>query len=313
MEILGLVAGRCHPAPANDRTATLATERLAVEVRSIGRAWLILAAFGSPVIGSAADPCRGAESGLASATDALANGRIEAAERQLEAVERNFPNCASALMLGARVQAGRGNAAEAEELYKRACALDPERPEPLFELGVFYDSRQQHGRAAEAFRKTLALAPGDPQAYDYLGLSLEALGDFKQAESAYRMGLAQNRGPRFDPMLHYNYGRFLMKHSRLAEAERHLDQAVELASGTRRFTTSVRGSRNSSVIWPGARSHAERALSLADPSGVILDMQVHYLLARVYRALGETVLASKYAALSQSAKVPMSARRRLGR
>ena len=313
MEILGLVAGRCHPAPANDRTATLATERLAVEVRSIGRAWLILAAFGSPVIGSAADPCRGADHGLASATDALANGRIEAAERQLEAVERNFPNCASALMLSARVQAGRGNAAEAEELYKRACALDPERPEPLFELGVFYDSRQQHGRAAEAFRKTLALAPGDPQAYDYLGLSLEALGDFKQAESAYRMGLAQNRGPRFDPMLHYNYGRFLMKHSRLAEAERHLDQAVELASGTRAVHYERARLAEQLGDLAGARSHAERALSLADPSGVILDMQVHYLLARVYRALGETVLASKYAALSQSAKVPMSARRRLGR
>ena len=43
--------------------------------------------------------------------------------------------------------------------------------------------------------------------------------------------------------------------------------------------------------------------SLEDRGRVILDMQVHYLLSRIYRELGEKELAAKYTSLSQQAEI----------
>ena len=57
-----------------------------------------------------------------------------------------------------------------------------------------------------------------------------------------------------------------------------------------------------------ARKDAERALSLRDPAGLVLDLQVYYLLATVYARLGEVELARKYAELSRTTPIPDQAR-----
>ena len=274
---------------------------------------VVVTVLGLAAAGSMRGSCVGAEGGLSVAQQALAQGRVDIASAQLADLAASHPDCPPAVLLRAQLLAARGDSREAEELFVRACTLAPSQPQPFFQLGVFYDSRQQHGKAAEQFRKVLGLTPTDPQAYDYLGLSLEALGEFDKAESAYRMGLARNRGPRFDPMLHYNYGRYLAKHGRLADAEGHLDEAVRRAPGVR----AVHYERAKLAEQLGdlnrARSHAEKALTLEDRGGVILDMQVHYLLSRVYRAMGETDLAAKYTALSEKGEIPLGARQRSGR
>ena len=257
--------------------------------------------------------CLGAEPGLSATRELLSRGRVADAQNQLLALSTSHPNCAQIVLLDAQIHAGLGQPQDAEKLFLRACELAPSEPEPFFQLGVFYDGRQQHGRAAEQFRKVLGLAPGDPQAYDYLGLSLEALGDFDRAELAYRMGLARNSGQRFDPMLHYNYGRFLVKQNRFPDAKVHLDKALELAPAVRAVHYERAKLAEMLGNIQGARFHAERALALPDRTGVILDMQVHYLLSRVYRDLGEADLAAKYAALSQKAELPLKARQRSGR
>lgn len=257
--------------------------------------------------------CAGAEAGLSSAQQALARGQVDIALARLSALSSSHPQCAPVVLMRAQMHAGRGEAREAEEAFLRAVELAPAQPDTHFQLGVFYDSRQQHAKAAERFRKVLSLAPSDPQAYDYLALSLEAQGQFARAEAAYRMGLASNRGPRFDPMLHYNYGRYLVKQSRLPEAKSHLDEAVKLAGGVRAVHYERARLAERLGDLRGARRHAERALSLEDRGGVILDMQVYYLLSRVYRVLGEVELAAKYTELSQKAEIPLGARRRSGR
>ncbi len=282
-------------------------------MRRVRQICLIAGAFLATAPTSLRASCDGAEQGVSAARRALAQGHAAAARSALSALAASHPECAPAVALRAQFEAARGNAGEAERLFLRACNLAPGQPEPFFQLGVFYDSRQQHGKAAEQFRKVLALAPADPQAYDYLGLSLEGLGDFGKAESAYRMGLAHNKGPRFDPMLHYNYGRYLMKQGRLADARRHLDQALELVPEVRAVHYERAKLAEALGDLEGARSRAERALALKDPAGVILDMQVHYLLSRVYRALGEAELAARFTKLSQQAEIPMDARRRSGR
>ena len=250
---------------------------------------------------------------MAAARQDLAAGQVQQAAARLAQLTGAHPECAAAALLRAQIHAGLGQAREAEDFFLRACELVPAQPQPHFQLGVFYDARQQHGKAAERFRKVLSLTPSDPQAYDYLGLSLEALGEFARAEAAYRMGLANNAGPRFDPMLHYNYGRYLMKQNRLAEARTHLDEAIQRASGVRAVHYERARLAQALGDVTGALAHAKRALKIEDRGGVILDMQVHYLLSRIYRALGEAELAAHYTDLSQRAQIPLDARRRTGR
>ena len=114
-------------------------------------------------------------------------------------------------------------------------------------------------------------------------------------------------------MLHYNYGRFLAKHGRLYDAKAHFDEAVKLSPGVRAVHYERAKLAEMLGDLEGARVHAERALELEDRGGVILDMQVYYLLSRIYRELGEKELAAKYTSLSQQAEIPLSARQRSGR
>ena len=282
-------------------------------LRAHGLNWIGVIALGLAVVGSMRGSCVGAEGRLAAAHQALAQGMVDSASGQLSELAQSHPDCVPALLLRAQLLTALGDSRQAEALLVRASELVPSRPGPFFQLGVFYDSRQQHGKAATQFRKVLALTPGDPQAYDYLGLSLEALGDFEKAEASYRMGLARNRGPRFDPMLHYNYGRFLVKHGRFSDAKDHLEEAARLSPGVRAVHYERAKLAEKVGDIHGARGHAEKALQLEDRGGVILDMQVHYLLSRIYRELGETELAEKYTTLSRRAEIPLQARRRSGR
>ena len=278
-----------------------------------GCSYLFVVAVGLLSAASARSSCVGAEAGLSQVQRSLAQGRIQSAVDRLSGLISSHPKCPPVVAMQAQFFARQGMAREAEEWFLRAVELGPDQPEAHFHLGVFYDGRQQHAKAAERFRKVLSLAPSDPQAYDYLALSLEAQGQFDKAEAAYRMGLARNSGPRFDPMLHYNYGRYLMKQSRLAEAKSHLDEAVRHAPSVRAVHYERARVAERLGDLQGARMHAERALQLEDRGGVILDMQVYYLLSRLYRALGEDELAARYTALSEKAEIPLDARRRSGR
>lgn len=254
--------------------------------------------------------CDGAERELSTIAALVEQGRFQAVMERHAALAASHPNCVQVVLLGAQAHASRGEYQEAEQAFLRACDLAPSNADPYFQLAVMYSNRQQHARAAEKFRKVLSLTPSDPQAYDYLGLSLEKVGDFEKAEAAYRMGLAHNAGPRFDPMLHYNYGRYLLMHNRLAEAREQLDRAISLVPTVRAVHYERAKLAERLGDLGDARKYAEESLRLPDPGEVILEMQVHYLLSRIYRALGESELAAKFTALSQQGEVPMRARQR---
>ena len=226
-----------------------------------------------------------------------------------QAISRD-PTYPDALILRGRILAMKRQASAARELLEKACKLDPDNPEAHFQLGVLLEGRKLHPEAVEQFEKVIALRPHDPRAFDYLALNLESLGEDKKAEAAYRRGLQVNDGPLFDSFLDYNYGRFLMKTGRLAESKVHPDRALRVAPETRavyyehgRLNLRLQKDKEAQV-------DAERALSLPDPSGFVLDLQVYYLLATIYTHLGNTELARKYAALCRTSRVPIQSQGR---
>jgi tetratricopeptide (TPR) repeat protein len=240
----------------------------------------------------------------------LSQGEYRQADYYSEQAASRDPTYPDALMLRGQILSMKGQIAAAREMLEKACRLDPKNPEAHFQLGVLFDSRQLHPEAVQQFENVIALRPHDARAYDYLALNLEALGEPKEAEAAYEKGLQINKGSLFDSFLDYNYGRFLMKANRLAESMVHLDRAVRLAPDARavyyeRARLNLRLQKSKE-----AEADAERALSLTDPSGFVLDLQVYYLLATIYTRLGDTERAQKYAALCRSSRIPIQSQGR---
>ena len=242
-------------------------------------------------------------------------GRVDLAHAQLlaglpeEAVKNAAAAAGSAdepplLIAAGQILQRAGAAGEAEAALRKAVREGPEKERALFQLGAFYDSRQQHKRAEQAFRQVIALNPGNAQAWDYLGLSLMPQGKMEAAEQAYRKGLASNRAPYFDAFLPYNYARLLARLNRLEEALQHLNEAVELAPKTRAVHYERAKARFGLDRFKDARKDAELALALHDPRKVVAESQIYYLLVRICRRIGDGAAVRRYAQLARDAPAP---------
>jgi tetratricopeptide (TPR) repeat protein len=251
-----------------------------------------------------AGPCAGAEAAVSAASEALDRGRAADAERLLPPALSANPGCSDVHVILGRILTRKGQMLPARQALAKAVSLDGANAEARHHLGIWFFRARLHPDAVGQFEKVVALRPEDARAYDYLALSLEGLGEAERAELAYRSGLKVNEGSFFDPLLDYNYGRFLLKQDRLEESRSHLDRAVTLLP-ERRGVHYERAKLNLALNdYGAARRDAERALSLPDPGGLVLDLQVYYLLATVYARLGETDLARKYAELSRTTPIP---------
>jgi tetratricopeptide (TPR) repeat protein len=221
-----------------------------------------------------------------------------------QALERRA-NDAEALAVRGEILDMKGQTQESMESLEKACRLDPQNVTAQFRLGTIYDRAKRLADAVQRFEKVVEIDPHDPRAWDYLALDLEPLGEVERADLAYRKGLAANLpGPHFDAFLDYNYGRFLMKRNDLTASKQHLDRAVELTPDFRapwyeRAKLNLRLNNNQQ-----AREDAERAANIRDSRGIIIDLQLYVLLEQIYSRLGDTVLAEKYAKLSQQTPVP---------
>jgi tetratricopeptide (TPR) repeat protein len=222
----------------------------------------------------------------------------------LMALDKN-PIDATALALRGQILAMKGHLDEGITLLEQAIQYGPDDAEAHYQLGMLYARAKRRGDAAKEFQKALAIVPGNARAWDYLALSLEPLGEVEDAEDAYKKGEAVNKpGRHFDGFLDYNYGRFLAKLNRLNEAKGHLDRAVELAPNVRAVWYERAKLDISLKNYPAARADAEKAESLPDTGGVVLDLQMYNLLEEIYRRLGEKELADKYADLSRKTPGP---------
>lgn len=269
----------------------------------LGSALLAGSAAAAPAA-SPANPCAGAEASVRSAAEALDRGRWAEAESLLAPLASSHPDCADVLVARGRLLGRAGQVHAARQALEKAASLDPAHADARYHLGIWFFRARLHPEAVRHFEQAVAVRPGDARAHDYLALSLEALGEAERAERAYRSALKVNEGGFFDPLLDYNYGRFLLKQDRLEESRSYLDRAVARLPG-RRGPHYERARLNlASKDYAAARRDAERALALSDPAGLVLDLQVYYLLATVYARLGESELARKYAELSRTTPIP---------
>ena len=235
---------------------------------------------------------------------ALAKGDYRKADSASSVALSYRPDYAEALVMQGRLLAMKGQIAEARAALDRACKLKPEDAEGHFELGALFDRQKLYLVAVAQFERVVAIYPKDARAWDFLGLNREPLAQIELADAAFKKGLEVNQGRWGDNFLDYNYGRFLLKQNRLEESRQHLDRAVELTPSVRavHYEHAKLSLRMRNLVV--ARREAEKALELQDRGGVILDLQVYYLLQQVYAQSGEPVLARKYAELSRTATVP---------
>ena len=223
----------------------------------------------------------------------------------LVALEKN-PSEPAALALRGEILVMKGQVKEGKSALQHACQIDPDNVDANFQLGTLYDMENRHADAVKHFERVVAIDASDPRAWDYLALNIEIVGEVDRAGEAYRKAEAVNqRGHHFDAFLDYNYGRFLMKGNQLKEAKEHLDRAVELTPNVRAVWYERAKVNLSMKNYEDARADGERAATLRDTRGVILDLQIYALLEQIYGRLGNKELASKYAALSRVTPVPI--------
>ncbi len=239
---------------------------------------------------------------------ALAKGDYRKADSASAVALSHRPDYAEALVMQGRLLTMKGQTAEARVALERACKLKPEDAEGHFELGALFDGQKLYMQAVAQFERVVAINPRDARAWDYLGLNREPLAQVELAGAAFKKGLEVNQGRWADNFLDYNYGRFLFKQNRLDESRQHLDRAVELTPSVRavHYEHAKLSLRMRNLVV--ARREAEKALELPDRAGVILDLQVYYLLQQIYAQTGESALARKYAELSRTATIPKRAR-----
>jgi len=200
----------------------------------------------------------------------------------------------------------KGQVKEGTSLLQHDWQIDPDNVDANFQLGTLSDMENRHADAVKHFERVVAIDASDPRAWDYLALNIEIVGEVDRAGEAYRKAEAVNqRGRHFDAFLDYNYGRFLMKDNQLKEAKEHLDRAVELTPNVRAVWYERAKVNLSIKNYEDARADGERAATLRDTRGVILDLQIYALLEQIYGRLGNKELASKYAALSRRTSVPI--------
>jgi tetratricopeptide (TPR) repeat protein len=232
----------------------------------------------------------------------------QADELSAIAMQKNAEDPA-ALAVRGQILDMKGQSQQGLELLEKSCRINPENADAQFQAGAIDDRAKLHAEAVKHFEKVVALDPANPSGWDYLALNLEPLGKIEAAETAYRKGLAANQEaqdePDFDAFLDYNYGVFLEKRNQLADSMAHLNRAVKLVPQVR-DTWYERAKVNLQMHhYRAARRDAEKADSLPERTGGVINLQVYALLEQIYRRLGETALADKYAGLSRATPPPV--------
>lgn len=118
-----------------------------------------------------------------------------------------------------------GNLAEAEQIYQKILAIQPDHADSLHLLGVIAQQMGKYDVGADMIRKAIALEPNTSIFYSNLGIALFKMNRFSEAVDAYRGALQLT--PDYPEALN-NLGNTLAKVGRYDEAISAIRRAIEL-------------------------------------------------------------------------------------
>jgi tetratricopeptide (TPR) repeat protein len=121
-----------------------------------------------------------------------------------------------------------GRLAQAEEIYRRVLAQQPNHPDALHMLGVIAHQGGRLDAAVELIEQAIRLKPDSPDAYYNLGNALGESGRFDEAVFAFRQAIQLRPGY---AEAYNNLGNLLRKNGQLDEANAALVQATRHKAG----------------------------------------------------------------------------------
>ena len=152
-------------------------------------------------------------------------GRLDQAEALYLKALAGQPDNAAALHLFAVLRLQQGHHPEAIELNKKAIAITPSLVTDLFQRGLGEHRAGRLQQAVRAYQQFLIFEPAHVGAHNNLGIALRDLGRLAEAEARYREALRLR--PDY-PEVHSNLGVALCKLGRPAEAEASCREALRL-------------------------------------------------------------------------------------
>jgi len=179
----------------------------------------------------------------------------------------------------------------AENAYREALRLNGRDPDTWFLMGRGYFKRNDFEKAKDAFQESLHLGPQQVRTYTNLALTMEAMAEDDAAEKVLQQGVKVGEAlAQPDVAACVDYGIFLFKHGRDAESLEVLRQAIKASPGDAEAHYELARCLFRMKQFDEAAAEAETALRLRGP-----EYKVHYLLSRIYTALGDTQNAARHA------------------
>jgi Flp pilus assembly protein TadD len=193
---------------------------------------------------------------------AVEAGRLDEAVRILSAVVQSDPKAAEAhFYLGlAHFRAGRSVAAR--PLLERSVTLAPANAQAWKLLGLVSTSAGDSEGAVAALRKACDLTPQDDEACYYLARNLHALGRYEAARAPFAKALRAAPPPtraRVHRAVALNFAAI----GAVAEAEQHFVKAIQLAGRTPREAEDARVDYGAFLFRQGRTAEALRPLQQA--------------------------------------------------
>lgn len=121
-----------------------------------------------------------------------------------------------------------GNLHAAEQLFRRALEMDPDRAETWYHLGVLYSQQRRFEEAIEYLGKATSIDPGQPVYLYALANAFLERGDYDEAASRYRRAIRLHHD---FPDAHNNLGIALERGGKMSEAVKSYREAVRLRPG----------------------------------------------------------------------------------
>jgi len=231
----------------------------------------------------------------------FAQQKFSEAVSEVDAALHENPRMVPALILKARLATFAHRPDVAKSCLITAITVDPTSEEAQFYLGLLYYMQNDFKLAISPLQTAQTLSPKNPLPVFYLAMTQEARGDEAKALELYQEGesLSQEKSPQTAEIL-VAYGRLLLSLGRTEDGIEKERRAIEADPKSRDAHYELAKGLDHKGDFKNAVLEGERALTL--PELATSDVQIHFLLANLYRRLNQPDLAKVHLEKFQAAR-----------